>query len=351
MAEPGIPHLIITQSSHYALASLLIQTSFIGDVIVSTPLLMELASRGPVDVVATRLGSSVLAGNPHVRRLVVYDKRAKDKALSGLVRLARALRTEERDATAYLAQGSIRSALLARAAGYKNRVGFDTSTGSLFYTQRVPFLREKHHAERLLRLALGASAAIKTSALRPRVYPSEADREAVDALIGRTPNDRRPLIAIAPGSVWATKRWPYFADLAEALLPRARPVIIGSGDDAPLAAAIVQATEGDAIDACGRLTLLGSAELIGRCRALITNDSAPLHLASAMNTPTVALFGPTVPAFGFGPLAEKSIVAEHRTLECRPCHPHGPKVCPLGHWRCMRDLSVSVVLERLAAIK
>jgi heptosyltransferase II len=69
-----------------------------------------------------------------------------------------------------------------------------------------------------------------------------------------------------------------------------------------------------------------------------------------MNTPTVAVFGPTVPAFGFGPLAEKSVVAEHVALECRPCHPHGPRVCPLGHWRCMRDVSVAAVLERLATI-
>ncbi len=127
-------------------------------------------------------------------------------------------------------------------------------------------------------------------------------------------------------------------------------MVVGGADDAPLAADIVTATAGDAIDACGRLTLLGSAELIRRCRALVTNDSAPLHLASAMNTPTVAVFGPTVPAFGFGPLADRAAIAEHTTLTCRPCHPHGPRVCPLGHWRCMRDLAVTSVLEQVAAV-
>ena len=332
------------------MTSLLIQTSFVGDVVLSTPLIAELAKRGPVTVVATPLGSSILRNNPHVRQLFAYDKRGADRGASGLLRLARTARADNGDATAYLAQGSVRSALLALRAGYKTRIGFDTSPGRLFYTQRIPFKRDRHHAERLLSLARGDAAHVPRADLRPRVYPSHADGVAVDELLSGAPNEDRPLIGLAPGSIWATKRWPYYAELAAALRPNARAVVIGSGDDAALATAIVRATNGDAIDASGRLTLLGSAELIGRCRALVTNDSAPLHLASAMNTPTVAVFGPTVPAFGFGPLAEKSAVAQHLTLECRPCHPHGPQVCPLGHWRCMRDLSVAAVLERLAKI-
>ena len=90
-----------------------------------------------------------------------------------------------------------------------------------------------------------------------------------------------------------------------------------------------------AVDATGRLTLLASAEAIGRARVIVSNDSAPLHLASAMGTPTVAVFGPTVPAFGFGPLAERSAIVEDDMLACRPCDRHGPQRCPLGHWKCM----------------
>ena len=76
---------------------------------------------------------------------------------------------------------------------------------------------------------------------------------------------------------------------------------------------------------------------------LVTNDSAPLHLASAMATPTVALFGPTVPTFGFGPLAPRHRVMETTGLDCRPCHAHGPATCPLGHFKCMRDLPAALV--------
>ncbi len=192
------------------MASLLIQTSFIGDVILTTPLIAELAQRGPVDVVVTPVAASVLTGNKDVRRLVVYDKRNRDRGLAGLRRLARRLAAEP-DATAFLAQGSLRSALLARAAGYKVRIGFDTSPGRSLYTQRVPFRRDRHHAERLLRLAARDAAEFSRAALRPRLFPDEDDRTAVSALLERPPAANRPLIALAPGSVWATKRWPYFA--------------------------------------------------------------------------------------------------------------------------------------------
>jgi heptosyltransferase-2 len=104
------------------------------------------------------------------------------------------------------------------------------------------------------------------------------------------------------------------------------------------------------LDATGKLPLLASAELIGRCVALVTNDSAPQHLASAMGVPTVSIFGPTVPEFGFGPLAAGSRTVGHPALACRPCDAHGPRRCPLGHWRCMRELSADDVARVAEAI-
>ena len=153
------------------------------------------------------------------------------------------------------------------------------------------------------------------------------------------------------GSVWATKRWPYYVDLATRLSGGFRVVVVGGRDDTPLAASIVRATAGRAIDATGRLSLLASACLLGRTSVLVTNDSAPLHLASAMNTPTIALFGPTVPGLGFGPLADGSSIAQADTLACRPCDAHGPQACPLVHWRCMRDLTISHVLDVVQQVR
>ncbi len=330
-------------------ASLLIQTSFLGDTILTTPLLAQLARRGAVDVVVTPASAALLANHPAVRTLIVYDKRGADRGLTGFFALARRLRAEQYE-VAYFAQGSVRSAALALVAGIPSRIGFDTSSGRWLYTRRVTYRADLHHAARLLRLARPNGRPASAEESRPTLYPGDAERAAVDALLaehGVANGDR--LVVLAPGSVWGTKRWPYYPELATRLAPDFRAVIVGSAEDAALAQAII-AEAPTAIDATGRLSLLASAELIGRAAVVVTNDSAPLHLASAMGVPTLAIFGPTVPAFGFGPLAPKSAVAGHDALACRPCDRHGPQVCPLGHFRCMRELDAATMAERVRSL-
>ena len=327
--------------------SLIIQTSFLGDTVLTTPLIARLAERTQVDVVVTPLSAPLLANNAAIHELIVYDKRGADRGVRGLVRLATRLRRNGYE-SAYHPQGSVRSAMLALLARIEHRVGFETSAGRRFYTKRVPYIENEHHADRLLRLAgEGTSPASR----QPKLFPGAPERAAVDELLRDAGWDgREPLIAVAPGSVWATKRWPFYAELAQQVAGRV--VVIGSGADHELASRVAEAAPGRVIDATGRLSLLASAELIGRSAAIVTNDSAPLHLASAMNTPTVAIFGPTVPEFGFGPLASRSAVLGLDSLACRPCDRHGPQRCPLGHWRCMREITprdVAMTLQRLLA--
>jgi heptosyltransferase-2 len=304
-----------------------------------------LALAGAVDVVTTPAGAQLLTGHPAVRRVIPYDKRGADAGVGGLLRIAARVSPEEAGSVAYLAQGSVRSAFLALRAGYRERIGFATSAGRWLYTRRLTPMPAWHHAERLLRLARGAEESIAPETLTPSLFPSAADRAGVDDLLSAHGAVNERLIALAPGSIWATKRWPGFPALARSLSAHGRVVVIGGPADRELASAIGAEAAG-AIDATGQLTLLGSAELIGRSALLVTNDSLPQHLASAMDTPTVTIFGPTVPAFGFGPLAPHSIAVGHDSLPCRPCHPHGPAVCPLGHHRCMRDLGDTAVLAR-----
>lgn len=337
--------------------SLVIQTSFLGDLILTTPLIAELASRGPVDVVVTPASAPLLANNPSVRDIIVYDKRGDDRGLFGLWNSSRRLRAragssgaqEKRGSTvAYLAQGSVRSAILAMIAGVDERVGFSTSAARHLYTRVVTYRDDLHHAERIWRLAADTPEERPTAAqLRPRVFPGDAEVSSVDRLLQSSAGPA-PMVGLAPGSAWGTKRWPYYAELAKRLAERARIAIIGGLPDTPAAQAITAAIAPRvAVDSVGKLTLLGSAELIGRCTALVTNDSSPLHLASAMGTPTLALFGPTVPEFGFGPLAPRNAIGGVAGLPCRPCDRHGPQQCPLTHWRCMRDLRVDEVMGLL----
>lgn len=330
-------------------STLVVQTSFLGDTVLTTPLLAQLSNRGPVDVVTTPASAALLAHHPAVRTVIAYDKRGADRGLLGLWHLARRLRANGYD-LALLAQGSWRSAALALLAGIPSRIGFTTSAGRLLYSKRVPYRDDLHHAARLLMLARPNGREPTPAELRPSLAPGAGEREAVDALLQHGGmRDGERLVAIAPGSVWGTKRWPYYPELAVELAEDARVVVVGSAGDAPLAAAIIAAAPG-AIDATGRLSLLASAELIGRCGAIVTNDSAPMHLASAMGTPTVAIFGPTVPEFGFGPLAPRASVVGHDALPCRPCDRHGPPRCPLGHHRCMRELTPSTVADRTRAL-
>ncbi len=332
--------------------ALVVQTSFLGDTVLTTPLLATLAQRGPVDVVVRPDAAALLMGHPAVRDVLVYDKRGRDRGVGGLRRLARTIRwradgSARGTTVAYLAQQSWRSALLVRLAGVPVRVGWTSAPSRALYTHAVPWDPAQHFAARCWELAWYAGHGPSSAVPRPSLVPSASETEAAIALLGTT--DARPLVVLAPSSVWGTKRWPYYPELAQALAPRARIAVIGSAADHALSAAIVHAAPAS-IDATGRLSLLGTAALLRQAQALVTNDSVPLHLASAMDTPTIALFGPTVPAFGFGPLATFASVLEHDTLACRPCHAHGPAVCPLGHFRCMRELPAARVVEAVDAL-
>jgi len=332
--------------------SLVIQTSFLGDVILTTPLIAELARRGPVDVLATPVGATALANNPDIRTIIRYDKRSTYGSALGLWQTIKEIRSRRPYGEAYLAQGSFRSGLLSMLTGAKERVGFASSTGRVLYTRQVPYRPERHHAERLWSLAFTDCSDPPTrDQVRPRLYPSDEDRATVDALLRRSGANDEPIIALATGSAWGTKRWPYYVDLARRLADDFRIAVIGSKEDLPMAMQITDALPaGCVVDGAGTLSLLASAELIGRAQAIVTNDSAPQHLASAMGTPTLAIFGPTVPEFGFGPLAERKVVAGHTSLSCRPCDRHGPQRCPLGHWRCMRELTPDYISSLLSEV-
>ncbi len=324
--------------------TLVIQTAFLGDVVLTTPLLSELARRdGPVDVVTTPAAAPLLEHHPAIRRVLRYDKRGADRGTGGVWRLARALRAHRYD-RAVIPHRSSRSAALALLAGIPERIGFAGAPAALTYTARIPRPARGHEADRLLALAW------------PTVVPlpppvslglTDADRAEADAWLA-THGVGSGFVALAPGSIWGTKRWPYYADLAARL---DRPVVVvGGPEDIPLAATVVGAAPSRAHSSAGALSLRGSAALLARAGALVSNDSAPLHLATAVGTPVVALFGPTIPEFGFGPRGAKTATLGLDGLACRPCSRHGPMICPLGHHRCMRDLAVDTVAAALAGI-
>jgi len=323
--------------------TLVIQTAFLGDVVLTTGLLSYLAEEhGPADVVTTRAAAALLETHPAVRRVVVYDKRGAERGIGGFWKKAGELRREGY-ARAYLPHRSLRSGALAVAARIPERIGFAGSPGAVTYTRSVSRPGAGHEAERILALAeppSGVSAKISLGL-------TDQDRAQAAAWLEahRVPE---PFIAVAPGSIWGTKRWPGYAEL----VPRLEHpvVVVGGPEDRALAESLSHSAPGRVHVAAGALPLRASAALLARASLLVTNDSAPLHLASAVGTRVVAVFGPTVPAFGFGPRGRADRIVELAGLACRPCSSHGPAVCPLGHHRCMRDVRVEEVLEAVGGI-
>lgn len=323
--------------------TLVIQTAFLGDVVLTTPLLSVLAARhGPVDVVTTPAAASLLKDHPAVHDVVRYDKHGTDRGWRGLREVGSLLRCRGYRRV-YLPHRSVRSAILGLWSGAAERIGFAGSPAALGYTTRFSRPTRGHEVERLLALAGNISG----EQPRVRLGLTADDFAAADAWLTLRGVGPR-FTALAPGSVWGTKRWPYYAELASRL--EQTSVIVGGKEDIPLADAIVAAAPGQAVSAAGQLSLPGSAALIQRASVLVTNDSAPLHLATAVGTPVVALFGPTVPEFGFGPRGPVDVALGHEGLACRPCSRHGPQTCPLGHHRCMRELSVEIVARAVAKV-
>jgi len=323
--------------------SLVVQTAFLGDVILTTGLLEAVAERhGPVDVLVTPAALALVDTHPAVREALVFDKRGRDRGFGGLRRMAARLRRRGY-ARCFLAQRSVRSAVLARMAGIPERIGFADAAGRWLYTRRVVRRTALHEAERLLALVdatPGRVARIQlglTADDRAAAYAWLADQGVGDGFV-----------AMAPGSIWGTKRWGGYPALAR--LIKEPIVVVGGPGDLEAAQAVVDAAPDRVVSAAGRVSLRVAASLLERAGVLVTNDSAPLHMAAAVGTPVVAIFGPTVPAFGFGPRGPRSALVERTGLECRPCSPHGPERCPLGHHRCMREIPASAVLEALEAL-
>ncbi len=332
---------------------LVVQTAYLGDLVLTTPLVRELARACPgaeISLVTTRLGADVFLGLPGVRETIEFDKRRS--GLVGLVRLAARLRGTRFD-VALLPHRSSRSASLVRLAGIPRRIGFAGAPGAWAYTTRVRRDTAQHAVRRYLALAEPLGGDPATADARPVIGGASRARGTAERLLDACGVARSPFVALAPGSVWPTKRWTSsgFAALALALRSRGiEPVLVGGVEDLPACHAVAAAVPGGLRSLAGRTTVAELAAILARAAALVGNDSGASHVAAAVRTPVVAVFGPTVPAAGLAPVGDEHVIVERDGLPCRPCSPHGGRRCPLGHFRCMREIDGPRVLDALLPI-
>jgi len=331
-----------------------VQSGFLGDVVLTTPLLAALRRRVPtarLTMLVTPAAAPLVARHPALDDVFVDDKRGTGRGLIGMLRLTAQLR-RRRFTTAIAAHKSIRTALALRAAGIPRRIGFATAPGARLYTTAIARPTDLHDRDRILALLAPFGGATTDESRAPWIAIDEAAQARATALLAPL-GDRRPLAAVCPGAAWRTKRWP--ADAYGALVRRLERdgfacVILGAADERAITAAVRSAAGGGGVDLGGATDVAVLAAVLGRAAVVVTNDSAPMHLASALGVPQVAIFCATVPSQGYAPLGARAAVVE-KDLACRPCGRHGGARCPRGTDDCMRLVEVGEVREAIERVR
>lgn len=336
---------------------LLIQTAFLGDAILATALLEKLHASFPgsaIDMVVRKGHEGLFHGHPFLHGLHTWDKR--QGKLRDLARLIHDLRRTRYDHVINCQRffGTGLMTLLCRGG---ERVGYDKNPLAFLFDRAVghripvpaalrpyaPAIQEQHahEVDRLNDLIAHLSDHARPL---PRLYPGPSHEAEIAAFTAA------PYVCIAPASVWFTKQWPVekWIALVRLLPVDTRVLLIGAPGDVADCERIRRET-GRAEVLAGRISLLATAALMRGARMNFVNDSAPLHMASAMRAPVTAVFCSTVPAFGFGPLHGNGSVAQlDRALDCRPCGLHGHRACPKGHFRCALDIDTNRVASRVS---
>jgi len=320
---------------------LIIQTAFTGDVVLATAIIEKLHSHYPgaqIDFLLRKGNEGLLQNHPLIKNLLVWDK--QDHKNRNLLKIAWRVRKEHYTHIINIHRFST-SGFITFLSGAKHKAGFDKNPFSFCYTKKVKHIISAPYTQNFIHEVQRNQELIDDitdhDASLPQLYPGVADYDLVKQY------QTVPYVCVAPSSVWFTKQFPKekWIELIS-LLPASHAIyLLGAPADSLLADSILNGNlHKNVKNLCGTLSFLQSAALMQRAEMNYTNDSAPLHFASAINAPITAVFCSTVPAFGFGPLRENGRVVEIADrLYCRPCGLHGHKACPEGHFRCALEIT------------
>jgi heptosyltransferase-2 len=309
---------------------LIIQTAFLGDVILSTSVVNSIKAQYPkaqVDLLVKKGNEGLVLGHPNLNRVLIFDKSRKWREMLRIIRANRATRYDF-----IINLHRFASSGLIAVLSQSKIIGFDKNPLARFYTMKLPHPISKgiHEIDRNFSLiaALGVKHLVK-----PSIVPSKEAMQKV------TEYQEAPYVCFAPASVWATKQLPMekWVELSE----KQDHVIylLGGPNDRTRCETIKTKSPARIQNLAGELSLMESVALMKGAVRNYVNDSGPLHFASAVNAPITAYFCSTVTDFGFGPLSDDSEVKEVG-LACRPCGLHGKKECPEGHFKCGKEMVV-----------
>jgi lipopolysaccharide heptosyltransferase II len=326
---------------------LIIQTAFIGDVILATGVAESIHAHDPsvqIDFLLRKGNQGLFNHHPFIHEVLIWDK--SENKIANLFKLIQRIRKAKYDHVINLHRFAS-SGLITALSGAVNTVGFNKNPLSLFFKRSYPHQIGRkgdvfeHETDRNYALLNDIISAEKKL---PRLYPSSQDFEKI------TPYQQVSYICIAPSSVWFTKQWPEakWIELINMIPENYTIHLLGAPSDKALCERIVQKSQRTNINSlCGQLSFLESAALMQKATMNYVNDSAPMHMASSMNAPVTAIYCSTIPEFGFGPLSDQSHIVEvQEDLSCRPCGLHGYKACPKGHFKCAELIDPKKILEQ-----
>ncbi len=309
---------------------IIVQTAFIGDVVLATPLIEKLEEFYPkarIDFLVRKGNEGLLKNHPKLNKVYVWNK--KTNKFTNLIKLILLIRSKDYDCVINV-QRFFASGILTALSNARIKIGFRKNPLSFSFTKKVGHrLIGQHESSRNLSLVHDLT---DNTYVAPKLYPNEKDYQSVKKY------QQSPYLCIAPTSVWTTKEYPTIKWI-ELILSQDEEwniYLLGAPSDFQKCQEIIDISgKNNIVNLCGKLSFLESAALMQKAKMNYVNDSAPMHFASAVNAPTNAVFCSTVPSFGFGPLAEYAkVVQTKKELGCRPCGLHGKKACPLNHFDC-----------------
>ncbi len=328
--------------------TLLVQTSFLGDSLLSTPVVAGIRTLFPdteLWTLSTPLAEPIFRSDPLVAGTLTFDKRGAHAGVGGLIALSRTLRERE-FARAFVLHRSWRTALLMMLSGIPERIGFKEAAFPFAFHRTIGRSEYSHDVLRNLAILSDQSGIPRfDTSLRVHPIPLAQMRESVRE---RLPQ-QGSYIVLVPGSVWYTKRWAWerYRELCMRLAQEGvEVVILGARDERETADRVAEGLK--VRNLCGETSIEEFLCCVAHANGVVCNDSFALHVASALKRPTVAVFCATSPQFGFGPWNNPfAAVVEKEGLACKPCARHGGKVCPTGTNACMYELGSDLVYEEL----
>jgi len=323
---------------------LLVQTSFLGDTILSTPVISGLKKIYPdakIWMMTTQLSSQLVTRDPLLEDVIIFDKRGVDAGFSGLLKIRRTIKSMNFDMV-YSLHRSFRTSVLLWMCNIPKRIGFKNARLNSVYHRLCERNPKDHDVIRNLSI-LSKDISLESLETRLRLFtPQEKD---VDADILKIISKFNKYIVMAPGSAWNTKMW-HWQGYREAV-----KYFLNKGFGVVLMGALSDKTVNDKVsngldvyDSAGK-SISDAMYIVKNAKLMICNDSMALHMASAFKVPNVSIFCATSPEFGFAPWENNAIVVEKKDLACKPCHRHGKQTCPNGTDACMNNLSHDEVIE------